>query len=128
MALHPPTPTPAPLTDRTDAARRSLRAAWVFVAGLAVSFVVAIVIGEALLSLQGYPSGGETPPLDVMLLAGVPALVVLVSPAIGAIWFGMRARRLGEPRGITPVVVASVVAGGALVTNTVQAVAGLLTG
>lgn len=124
MALHHPSPT----TDRTESARRSLRLAWVFVAALVLSFVAATVLGEWLLGLQGYESGGGTPPVGVMLLAAVPALVVLVSPAVGAVWFGMRARRLGEPRGITPVVVALVVAGGALVSNVLQAVAGMLTG
>lgn len=99
-------------------ARRTLRLAWVAVAFIPVSFVAAMVLGDWLLTRQGYESGAEVaPPVGVALQAGLPALAVLVVPPLLALWLGLRARRQGEPRGDVPAVVGGVVAGVAVLQN-----------
>jgi len=118
------TPESAP-ADRLG--RRALRAAWISVAAMPVAFVLAMVLGDSLLSLQGYDSGSEQPaPLGVILLAGLPALLVLIAPTIPAILFGFRASRLGRPNGIVPAVIGIVVAAWSLLGNLLPLVFGSL--
>lgn len=98
--------------------RRSLRIAWVSVAVLPLSFVAAIVVGDWLLGLQGYASGSEEPlPIGVVLLAGLPAVAVMIAPTVPAMWFGFRARRLGEPKGLIPAVIGAIAAAWGILTN-----------
>ena len=108
-------------------ARTSLSRAWWSLLGFVATFPLAFIIGEGIASALGRPSGGsEAAEWWVMVLAGVPALVVLVLPAVAAVHYGRRAMRLGEPRGRYPVVVAVVVAGGFVLLNRVSAVGVLL--
>ncbi len=123
--------TPASSTEppahhaRTDG-RRALIAAWISVALLPVSFVAAMVLGDALLSLQGYESGDTEPiPPGVVALAGIPAVLVLIAPTIPAMVFGFRARRLGVPSGIVPAVIGAVALVVGLVLNTLPLLLGL---
>lgn len=96
-----------------------MRAAWISVAVIPVAFVAAMVLGEGLLSLQGYDPGSEEPaPSQAVLLAGIPALLVMVAPTIPAILFGVRANRQGVAGGRIPAVIGAVVAAGAVLTNT----------
>lgn len=99
--------------------RRAFIAAWISVALLPVSFVAAMVLGDALLSLQGHDSGSAEPiPLGVVALAGIPAVLVLIAPTIPAMAFGFRARRLGMRAGIFPAVIGASALVYALLTNT----------
>lgn len=109
--------TPADMAPREG--RRALIAAWISVALLPVSFVAAMVQGDALLSLQGYDSGSAEliPPAGVAL-AGIPAVLVLIGPTIPAMVFGCRARRLGMRAGILPSVIGATALVYALLTNT----------
>lgn len=106
-------------------ARRLLRLAWVSTALIPVGFVIAMVVGEGLLSMQGYDSGAETaPPLGVALLAAGPAIVILVVPAVAAIVFGLRARRRGARNGIIPAVIGIVFVAYALLSNLLGLIVG----
>jgi hypothetical protein len=68
--------------------------AWVSVVAIPLAFVAAILVGEGLLSIQGYDSGGEeSPPIGATLLSAIPAIVIMIAPAISAISFGLLARR-----------------------------------
>ncbi|HSP76360.1 MAG TPA: hypothetical protein VLO31_09130 [Cryobacterium sp.] len=108
----------APAEQVTREGRRALVTAWISVALLPVSFLAAMVLGDALLSLQGYQSGGDEPiPLEVIALAGVPAFLVLIAPAIPAMAFGFRARRLGVLSGTWPAVIGAAALVFGLVTN-----------
>jgi Na+/melibiose symporter-like transporter len=103
------------------------RRAWWSLLGFVPSFVLAFAIGEGLISALGYPVGGdEQAPWWAVLVAGVPALLVFVLPALLAAWFGTRAIRLGDVRARVPVVVGLVVAGGFLLLNGLSALAILL--
>ncbi|MDJ0323555.1 hypothetical protein QMG61_07240 [Cryobacterium sp. PH31-AA6] len=109
--------TPAPFVS-DHRGLRALRAAWISVAAMPVAFVLAMVLGESLLSLQGFDSGsGQDAPLRAVLLAGIPALLLLLAPTVSAIWFGFRARRLGRGGGTVPAVIGIVVAAWTILTN-----------
>ena len=102
----------------TRAGRRDRRRAWFSLLLLPVGFVAAFLVGEGLASALGYPSGAEeTPPFWVILLAGVPALLVFVLPALLTIRLGRRAVRAGDPGGLAPAVVAATLAAGFVVLN-----------
>jgi hypothetical protein len=71
-----------------------------------------------LLSLQGYQSGSEvSAPLGTAVLAGIPAVLLMVAPTIPAMIFGFRARAQGVTSGIIPAAIGAVVAAGAILTN-----------
>lgn len=99
-------------------ARRLLRAAWISVALIPVGFVAGMLVGEGLLSMQGYESGAESlPPIGVVLVAAVPAMLILVAPAVAAIVFGFAARKLGSRNGVTPAAIGIVAAAYAVLAN-----------
>lgn len=111
----PPAGAPDPRAARSG---RDLRISWVALALLPVAFVVATLLGEWLLTLRGYTGGAERPvPAADALLAGVPALLVLVAPAVTSAAFGWRARRHGRPSGLIAATVGTVATLGLLVLN-----------
>ena len=78
-------------------ADRDLRNAWVAVALLPVALVAAMAVGEGLISTLGYSSRGTTPiPVGPVLLAAVPALLILINPGIAAVYYARRAYRAGR--------------------------------
>ncbi len=118
-----PTPTGStstPVPAAPFAGRRSLHLAWAFVALVPVAFIAAVVLGDWVFSLQGYDSGGavQAAPLQVVLLAGIPAVLVMIAPGIAAGWLGFRARRLGIPSGIVPAIIGVAAAAFGVLTNT----------
>jgi hypothetical protein len=117
----PPTPRP----DR-QRARRLVRLAWGCLALLPVSFVAAMVLGDWLLTVQGRQPGSEdVVPVGIAARAGLPALAVLVAPAVLAIVLGRRARRYGASGGLLPAQVGLVLTVAVVVLNGVSYVAGL---
>lgn len=106
-------------------AERHLLLAWVFVALTPFAFAGAMFLGEGLLSAAGYDVD-DTVPFSVVLKAAGPALLLMVAPTVGAIWYGLRARREGEPKGFVPAVVGAVVAVGAVGSNVGSYLLGLL--
>jgi hypothetical protein len=114
------TPT-APLPPYlTPEASRAMRWAWVSLCLLPVSFVAAMILGDWLLTSQGYESGSEDVELGAVLKAGVPAMLVLVAPALASAWLGLKAKRLGHPDWLAPVLTAGVIAGASLALNLLQ--------
>lgn len=110
----------------TDKGMRSLRIAWISVAVTPIAVVVAMVLGEGLLSLRGYESGGEVlPPIGAALLAGIPAVSVMIAPALSAVWFGFRARRQGLRGGTVPAVIGIVLAAYSLLANLLPRLLGM---
>lgn len=101
------------------AGSRHLQRAWICVALIPVAFIAAMLIGEGLLALQGFESGPEGfPPLVAVLVAAIPAGLVMVAPAIAAVVFGFRARRRGAG-GLVPAVVGIIAIAYAILANTV---------
>jgi len=121
-------PTTIPLPPAADPndvasprARRLLRAAWWSFVLLPVSFVGATMLGNTILTAMGHDVDSETNPTwEQAIVAGIPAVIVMVIPALMAIWFGRRAIRAGHPRGHEPSI-AGLVVGAALVAMNVLA-------
>jgi len=111
---HPPAPAPG--------VGRALRWAWVSLFFLPVSFIGAMVLGDWLMTSQGYQSDADDIELGAVLKAGFPALLVLIAPALAAACFGLRARKLGHPGWLAPVLTAGVIAAAALALNLLQLV------
>jgi hypothetical protein len=106
-------------------ARRELWSAWIAVALIPLALVAGMFIGEGLISLQGFESGAsQAAPLGPMLLAVIPALLVTVAPAVGAIWFGLRAHTLGVEAGLLPTLVGFLVLAYVVTANVASAVVG----
>lgn len=75
-----------------------------------------------------YDSGGdEFPPIDATLLSAIPAIVIMIAPAISAIWFGFRARRQGLRSGLIPAIVGIAAATITILTNTLPRIVGTWT-
>ena len=103
-------------------ARRPSRRAWIATAFIPVAFVVAMVLGEALLALQGYDSADAHIPWQVVASAGGTALLILEIPCVAAVVLGRRALAAGDPHGKAPALVGAVLGAVFLVQN----LAGLL--
>jgi hypothetical protein len=101
-----------------------LRIAWISVVSIPVSFVAAMLLGESLLTVQGYESSQTEIPLGAVLRASVPAVLVLIAPPVAAIWFGLRARRLGLAAGTTPALIGAVVVGATILLNSLPLLLG----
>ena len=119
----------SPAADSTPGAvppgRRPLTFAWIAVALIPVAFIAAMFVGEGLISLQGYESGAEQfPPVGATLLAAIPAVLVMIAPAVVAVGFGFRARNRGAATGIVPAVIGIVVIAYAIVANTLPRLLG----
>lgn len=98
------------------------RRAWWSLLGFVPSFVLAFVVGEGIIAALGYDSGGDVQaPWWAVLVAGVPALVVFVVPAVLTVRQALQAMRLGDERAIVPMILALVVAGGFVLLNGLSA-------
>ena len=98
-------------------AERHLRLAWVFVALTVPAFFGAMVLGEGLLSALGYSSDDTSVPFDVVVRAAGPALLLMVTPPALAVWYGLRARREGSPKGFIPAVAGATIVVGVVGLN-----------
>jgi uncharacterized membrane protein len=92
-------------------ADRDQRKAWVAVASLPVALVLAMFVGEGLIGALGYQSGGDEPvPVGPALLAGIPALLILIAPGVAAVHYGHRAYRAGRKDAKVPAWIGGVAA------------------
>ena len=90
-----------------------------------VAFVVGMLVGEALLAVQGIePGSAEFPPVGAMLLAATPAVLILIAPAVLAIVLGYRARRHGIGSGVIPAVIGVVAVAYAVIANSLPLILG----
>ncbi|MER6970897.1 hypothetical protein ABT304_07580 [Nocardioides sp. NPDC000445] len=98
------------------------RRAWFAAAFIPVGFVVSMVVGEGLLTLQGYESTDEHVPAGAVALAGGAGITVFVIPCVVTWILGRRAVASGEPQGQVPAIVAAAVGAGFVVLNLVGVV------
>lgn len=121
------TPEPDPVaTQETVKSRAALRRAWLSLALLPVSVIAAMVLGDWLVAEMGVEDGAADVDPGVALRAGVPALLVLISPTLLTVWFGLRARRYRHPAWKGPVTTAVAIAVGFAALNLLQPVAAFL--
>ncbi|WP_353816783.1 hypothetical protein [Agromyces sp. SYSU T00266] len=107
-------------TTRTDpeVGRAAVVWAWVCVGLIPVAYVVATLVGGALLAASGGAEGAaERPPASVVLPIGLLSVAIMVLPAVGAAVLGLRAARRGRRSGIAAAVIGAVVAIGGIVLN-----------
>jgi hypothetical protein len=82
-----------PPTEQEQRPRLTRRAWWAF-GFLPVSFVVATLLSGWLTAAQGYdPDAEGSLPLRVTAVAGIPAALVLLAPAIAGVLLGRSAMR-----------------------------------
>lgn len=108
---------------------RNLRRAWICLGLAPVGFVLALVIGEVLPGLMGYGwTHEEGMPPGPSAFVMLPAVLLFSVPGLLAGWFGLRARREGEPIGLVPAIIGLAIAGYYLVINIAGLVFGRLGG
>ena len=96
--------------------------AWVSVALVPLFFFIAFAVGEGIYALMGYkPENADAP---VWAVVGASALVILVVliPCVAAVYFGRRAIKGGDRRGVFPAVIGAVAAVGWVVLTVVSEV------
>ena len=125
MSSLPRSATTMPPSEVTKA-RRALRLAWLSLGLLPVSWVAAMILGDWLVTAQGYESGAEDIEFGAAVKAGIPAMLVLISPTLLTMWFALRVKHYGHPAWKDPMIVAAVVATASVFLNLVQLVAALL--
>lgn len=97
-------------TDAVDAypetspGRRSARAAWWSLLSIPVAYMLGYLVWSGVHGLLGHSSGAS-------LAAGIPATLIMITPGVLALRYGLRARREGEPGGFTPAVLGAIVSG-----------------
>lgn len=136
MSGQPAMPTDQPRPDYSEPgpalekrAATACRRAWLSLLLYPVSIVGAFAVGEGLVSLYGYPSGGdEAVPFWVVLAAGVPSLLVFAVPGVLAVHFGRRAMRLGRRDAKTPAVIGAVLLVAFVAQNVLAYLAGSVFG
>ena len=108
---------------------KGVRWAWICTALIPVGVIAAIVVGSVIASALGYESGGEElAPIGIALAAGIPAVLVGLLPSGFAVYFGLRARRAGDERGLVPALVAGVLGLGFVGINLLSYLVGTLFG
>lgn len=85
-----------------------------------------MVVGEGLLTLQGYESTDEDLPAGVVALASGPAIIAFALPCILTWILGRRAVAAGDPQGNVPAIVAASVGAGFVLLNLVGVVGRML--
>jgi hypothetical protein len=79
---------------------------------------VGMVAGDVLLALQGVEAEADQfPPIGATLVAGIPAVLLMIAPAVSAMALGFRARRSGVGSGIIPAVLGVVYVVYAIIAN-----------
>ena len=109
--------------SRADVAYRR---AWWSLALYPITFVLAFVIGEGLLSVLA--EDVAEPAFWEALAAATPALLVFASPGVLAVVFGRRAMRWGRRDGKVPAVVGAAIGLGFAALNGLAFVVGALAG
>jgi hypothetical protein len=99
--------------------------AWISVALLPLSVVLAVLVGEGLVALLGYPPGsGDVVPRPLGIAVGLPMVGLAILPGVLAWLFGTRASREGDRRGLVPAVIGAVLSLAFVAVNVLGFLAG----
>ena len=96
--------------------------AWAAVALIPVFFLLSFALGYILYDLFGYKPENDDAPFWVDLVCTIPILGVSLVPCVAAVYFGRRAARSGDRRGLFPLGIGAL----ASVGLTILSVAGLI--
>lgn len=103
-----------------------LRRAWVSVALVPVFFFIAFAVGEGIYALLGYEPENADAPVWAVVVASALVVAVVVIPSVAAVYFGRRATKGGDRRGVYPAVIGAVVGVGWVVLTVVSEVGNVL--
>ena len=95
--------------------------AWIAIGLIPVFFFIAMGVGEGLMSLLGYPVGGAAPAW-VTVVTDLAATVTVLLPCLAAVFFGRRAGKAGDRRGLLPAVLGTCAGLGWLILTIVSEV------
>lgn len=123
--VEPQTELPTEMPPSRERASGALTRAWIAIALTPVFLFLAFAAGEVVISLLGYQSGSSFPTW-VSLVSGLAAIAVILLPCVAAVFFGRRARKAGDRRGLIPVILGTVIGLGALIMTIVTEVGDLL--
>ncbi|HET7309868.1 MAG TPA: hypothetical protein VFJ17_00920 [Mycobacteriales bacterium] len=96
----------------------SLGRAWFAIVMIPVFFAISFALSYVLYDLFGYKPENNDAPLWVNVIVALVGLAIFVAPCVAAAFFGRRAVRSGDRRGLVPMVL-GVMAGCALTVVTV---------
>lgn len=96
--------------------------AWVSVASVPVFFVIAFAVGEGIYALMGYKPENADAPVWADGVASALILAVVLIPSVAAVYFGRRAMKTGDRRGVYPAVIGAVAGVGWVTLTIVTAV------
>lgn len=99
-----------------------LRRAWAGVALVPLFFFVAFAVGEGIYALMGYKPEDADAPVWAVVGASALVLLVVLIPCMAAVYFGRRAIKDGDRRGVFPAVIGAVAAVGWVVLTIVSEV------
>jgi len=117
----------APKSQQGKKADRSVVRAWLSLAFYPLSFVVAFVVGQGLLSWYGY-SKELIVPVWIAAAAAGPALIVFSMPGVLAVRFGRQAMQRGNHRGHAPALAGAAIALGMIALNVLSGIAQIFFG
>ena len=121
-----PTEPPAATPPEQSRARGALGWAWAAVALIPVFFLIAIGVGEGVISLLGYTAGEVNNPIWATVVTDLAAIAVVLLPCLAAVIFGRRAYKAGNRWGLFPAVLGTVAGLGSLILTIVTEVGDLL--
>lgn len=105
-----------------------LRRAWAGVALVPLFFFVAFAVGEGVYALMGYQPENADAPIWAVVGASALAVLVVLIPCVAAVYFGRRAIKGGDRRGVFPAVIGAVAAVGWVVLTIVSEVGNVVRG
>jgi hypothetical protein len=105
---------------------RWLGRAWTAVVLVPVFFFIGFAVGEGMYALMGYEPANADAPVWVDLVALTPAIVAVLIPCAAAVFFGRRATKGGDRRGMVPLIIGVIAGIGLLVLTIVSEVGDIL--
>jgi fatty acid desaturase len=114
---------PAATPPDRSRAPGALTRAWLAIVLIPVFFFIALGVGEGVISLLGYTAGAGNAPIWVSLVSDLAAITACLIPCLAAVFFGRRAYKADDRRGLFPVVLGTVVGLGWLILTIVTEVA-----
>ena len=99
-----------------------LRRAWAGVALVQLFFFIAFAVAEGLYAAMGYKPENADAPVWAVVVASALAVVVVLTPCVAAVYFGRRAIKGGDRRGLFPAVIGAVAGVGWVVLTIVSEV------
>jgi TctA family transporter len=95
-----------------------LRRAWVGVATVPLFFIIAFAVGEGIYAVMGYKPENADAPVWAVVVTSALVLAVVLIPCVSAVYYGRRAIKHGDHRGLYPAVIGAI-AGLGLITLTI---------